>query len=76
MPRRTRAQMEADMIARLSAPPLDQKGRHCACCLTVKPRTGPGWRSPEPGRLICPHCWPDWCEAERARMVRHGRECP
>ena len=69
MPRRTRAQMEADMIARLSGPQFDRKGRHCACCFDGKPITGGGWRSPEPGKLICPRCWPGWCAGERARML-------
>lgn len=75
MPRRTRAQMEADMIARLSGPQLDRKGQRCACCSEVKPIAGRGWRSPEPGKLVCARCWPDWCEGERANMqpMRAGR---
>ena len=53
MPRRTRAQMEADMFARLGAPQLDRKGRHCACCFDAKPITGPGWCEVERARMLC-----------------------
>lgn len=69
MPRRTLAQIEADMLARLSEPMLDRKGRHCACCKAGKPVMSEGWRCPEPGTLVCPKCWADWCSTERLRQM-------
>lgn len=67
MARRTMAQIEADMLERISRPimVMDRKGHRCTACNAEKPAFDSGWRSPERGKFVCPSCWPGWCAAQR-----------